>query len=215
MQRNIAITVIICVAFMALVLGLTAHRILSPSIMTQEQLSEQGLFVYELPRRIEPFSLIDHNGNAFTKEWLQGKWSLLFFGFTFCPDICPVTLSTIRQFEQVLAEADPEAAQEVQVAMVSVDPQRDTPEKLKEYMGYFSEDYVGATGEYIDIFNLARQVNVAFGYTPQEDGEYLVNHSAQIILVNPQGDFHGFFKTPHEPEQMVSTFRSVYESWNR
>ncbi|HEY0962428.1 MAG TPA: SCO family protein [Pseudomonadales bacterium] len=213
MTKGVARTVIACVAFMALLLGLLVHKILSPAVMSPAQLAENGLFVYEVPRAVTPFALTDHEGAAFTQERLAGKWSLLFFGYTFCPDICPITLATIRQFEQLLQEADPEAAAQLQVAMISVDPQRDTPEKLAAYMGYFNPAYVGATGEYIDIFNLGRQLNVAFGYTPMEDGEYLVNHSGEILLINPRGEFHGFFKVPHDPEKMLRNFRSVYAGW--
>lgn len=211
MNRKIANTIIACVAFIAIVLGLTLNRILSPMVMTFEQMNENGLFVYDVPRRFSGFALTDQNGQPFTQERLAGTWSLLFFGYTFCPDICPITLATIRQFEQLLA--DTEAEGRVQVAMISVDPQRDTPEKLKNYMAFFDEDYIGATGAYIDIFNLARQLNVAFGYQPQENGEYLVNHSGEIILINPEGHFHGFFKMPHDPEKMAQTFRSVLASW--
>jgi len=211
MSKKVANTVIACVAFIAVVMGLTLNRILSPTIMTAQQLNENGLFVYDVPRRFSGFTLTDQNGAPFTQDWLTGKWSLVFFGYTFCPDICPITLATIRQFEQVLAET--EAAGTTQVAMISVDPQRDTPEKLKSYMAFFGEEYIGATGEYIDIFNLARQLNVAFGYQPQENGEYLVNHSGEIILINPEGHFHGFFKMPHDPEKMALTFRSVLAAW--
>lgn len=214
MKKNIANTVIACVAFMALVLGLLVHKVLSPGILTHDQLNEQGLFVYDMPRRISNFTLTDQHGEAFTQDWLKGKWSLLFFGYTYCPDICPVTLATISQFEKLLQQEDPEVAAHLQVAMVSVDPQRDTAEKLAQYMAYFGADYVGATGEYIDIFNLARQLNVAFGYQPQEDGTYLVNHSGEIILINPEGHFHGFFKLPHDPQKMLTTFRSVEANWN-
>jgi protein SCO1/2 len=215
MNKNIANTVIACVAFMAIVLGLTTNRILSPAIMTPTQLNEQGLFVYELPRRFTDFELTDQHGAAFTKEHLKGKWTLLFFGYTFCPDICPITLATIRQFEQLVQEEDVEAAAQLQVAMVSVDPQRDTPEKLGEYMAFFGEDYIGATSEYINVFNLARQLNVAFGYEPQDDGDYLVSHSGEIILINPEGDFHGFFKVPHDPAKMAATFQSVQLAWRK
>jgi protein SCO1/2 len=212
MKRNVANTVIACVAFMALLVGLSVHRILSPTVMSNAQLAENGLFVYDLPRPVSDFALTDHTGAAFTQERLKGSWSLLFFGYTFCPDICPITLATIRQFEQLLQEEDPEAA-EIQVAMITVDPRRDTAEKLATYMQYFSPEYIGATGEYIDIFNLGRQLNVAFGYTPTENGEYLVNHSGEIILINPNGEFHGFFKMPHDPEKMVQNFRSVLATW--
>lgn len=215
MNRKIANTVIGCVGFMALVLGLTANRFFSAPVMTQEQLNENGLFVYDVPRRLSDFALVDQHGEPFTLDRLRGGWSLLFFGYTFCPDICPITMATLRQFEQVLADVDSKAADSVRIVMVSVDPERDTPERLGEYVGFFGEDYIGATGEYIDIFNFARQVNVAFGYTPQEDGSYLVNHSGQIVLINPQGHFQGFFKVPHDPEQMARTFRSVYNATPR
>ena len=213
MTGNVTKTVIACVAFMALVLGLVVNRILSPAALSHEQLAENGLFVYELPRPVTPFALTDHEGAPFTQERLQGQWSLLFFGYTFCPDICPITLATIRQFEQLLQDEDPEAAAQLQVAMISVDPQRDTADKLDAYMGYFNEEYIGATGEYIDVFSLGRQLNVAFGYTPTENGDYLVNHSGEIILINPNGQFHGFFKVPHDPEKMLRNFRSVLTSW--
>jgi protein SCO1/2 len=213
MNRKVANTVIGCIAFMALVMGLTLNRILSPAVMTTEQLNENGLFVYDVPRRFSDFALSDQHGAPFTLDQLKGKWSLLFFGYTFCPDICPITMATIRQFEQLLREVDPDAAARLQVVMVSVDPERDTPEKLGEYVGFFGDDYIGATGEYIDIFNFARQLNVAFGYQPQPDGSYLVNHSGQITLINPEGHFHGFFKIPHDPEQMALTFRSVHAAW--
>lgn len=215
MNKNIANTVIGCVAFMALVTGLTANRILSPAVMTQDQLNENGLFVYELPRRFSSFALTDQDGQPFSQERLEGKWSLLFFGYTFCPDICPITLASIRQFEQLLAEVEPDAAAQLQVAMISVDPDRDTLEKLGQYVAYFGEDYIGATGPYIDIFNLARQLNIAFGYVPQDDDSYLVNHSGEVVLINPEGDFHGFFKVPQDPQKMALTFRSVFDAWQR
>lgn len=213
MKKSIANTVIGCVAFIALVMGLTLNRILSPAQMTSQQLSDNGLFVYDIPRGIQDFTLINQNGEPLTKAWFDGKWSLVFFGYTFCPDICPITLATIRQMEELLLEVDAEAAAAMQVAMVSVDPQRDTPEKLATYMSYFGDDYVGATGEYIDIFNLARQLNIAFGYTPQPNDEYLVNHSGEVALINPNGHFHGFFKIPHDPEKMAANYRSVFNAW--
>ena len=211
MKRNIANTVIACAAFMAILLGLLVNRILAPAVLSNAQLAENGLFVYDIPRQVAAFALTDHNGVPFTEARLKGKWSLLFFGYTFCPDICPITLATIRQFEGLLQ--DTEAAEQSQVAMISVDPQRDTAEKLAAYMGYFSPDYIGVTGQYIDIFNLGRQLNVAFGYQPTENGEYLVSHSGEILLINPNGEFHGFFKLPHDPGKMAGNFRSGLAAW--
>ena len=211
MKRNVAYTVTACVAFMVLLVGLLVHRVLSPTILTNEQLRENGLFVYDEPRPIKDFMLIDQDGKAFTRDRLLGKWTLLYFGYTYCPDICPVTLATISQFSKLLEDTG--YAGDTQVAMITVDPQRDTPEKLKQYMTYFNKDYIGATGEYLEIFNLARQLNIAFSYQPADNGEYLVSHSGEIVLVNPNGDFHGFFKVPHEPEKMLFNYTSVRESF--
>jgi protein SCO1/2 len=214
MQRNVANTVIGLVAFMALLVGLLVHKVLSPTMMNNEQLSENGLFVYDVPRRFADFQLTDQDGQPFTQDWFKGRWSLVYFGYTYCPDICPVTMATLRQFQQQLAEVDEDAAAATQVAFISVDPQRDTPEKLKQYVRYFGADYVGATGEYIDVFNLGRSLNVAFGYQAQgEGGDYLVNHTGEVMLINPEGHFHGFFKVPQDPAKMALTFRSVFAAW--
>ena len=213
MQKGVANTVIGCAAFMALVVGLTANRILSPAVMTQAQMSEQGLFVYDVPRRFADFKLTDHNNQPFTKAWLQGRWTLMFFGYTTCPDVCPTTMASINQFHKLLNEADTVAGANLQVALVTVDPMRDTPEKLGAYVQYFGKDYVGATGEYIEIFNLAHQLNIAFGYLPgKNETDYEVTHSGEIALINPEGDFQGFFKSPTDPQKMLVTFRSVLEA---
>lgn len=213
MNKGVANTVIGCVAFMALVVGLTANRILSPAVMTQAQMSEQGLFVYDVPRRFADFKLTDHNNQPFTKAWLQGHWTLVFFGYTTCPDVCPTTMASINQFHKLLNEADAAAGTNLQVALVTVDPMRDTPEKLKAYVQYFGKDYVGVTGEYIEIFNLAHQLNIAFGYLPgKSETDYEVTHSGEIALINPDGDFQGFFKSPTDPQKMLVTFRSVLEA---
>ncbi len=212
MKNSIANTVISCVAFMALVLGLTLNRILSPVNMSNEELSENGLFVYDVPRLINQFSLQDYNGEPVDLDLLQGKWSLIFFGYTYCPDICPLTMATLNQFTQVLAE-EGNYAEDTQVIMVSVDPQRDTLEKLREYVGYFNDDYLGLSGEYIDIFNFASQLNIAFAYVPGAGDNYMVNHSGEIALINPNGHFHGFFKAPHDPEKMAFNYEVVRQRW--
>jgi protein SCO1 len=213
MNKNVANTVIGCVAFIALVLGLTFNRILNPAGMTHEQLNAQGLFVYDLPRQVDDFSLNDHANMPFTKEQLGGRWTLMFFGYTSCPDICPTTMASISQFHQLLREQDATTAAAVQVVLVSVDPMRDTPEKLDAYVHYFGSDYIGATGEYINIFNLARQLNIAFGYLPGTGDNYDVTHSGEIALINPNGDFHGFFKAPPDPQKMLLTFQDVAKAW--
>lgn len=210
MDRKIANTVISLVAFMAMVLGLFLYRFNAPGPMTNEQLRENGLFVYDLPRRFRDFNLSDHRGQPFNRQSLQGKWTLMFFGYTYCPDVCPLTLATISRFSEFLTETP--YAGEVQVVMVSVDPMRDTTEKLAQYVTYFNPDYLGVNGEYIDIFNLASQLNIAFAYEPSDEaGNYLVSHSGEVVLINPNGHHHGFFKAPHDPQKMLDNFVALRE----
>lgn len=211
MNKRVFNTVIGLVAVMALLVGLSVHRILSPPAMTPEQLSENGFFLYEVPRRFQDFALVDHRDEAFSREDLEGKWSLIFFGFTYCPDICPTTMATLAQFDRLLGDTD--YAEDTQVIMVSVDPRRDTPENLEQYINFFNEDFIGLTGEYLEIFNFARQLNVAFQYLPTPNGDYTVSHSGEIILLNPMGHFHGFFKQPHQPDRMLQNYRSVRQQF--
>ncbi|MBN4075088.1 SCO family protein [Gammaproteobacteria bacterium AH-315-E17] len=213
MNKQVTNTIISCVAFIALVSGLTLNRILSPAVMTNELLAENGLFVYDAPRRISNFSLIDHSSNAVDLELLRDKWTLIFFGYTYCPDVCPLTMATLNQFSGLL-EAEGNYAEDTQVIMVTVDPQRDTVEKLSDYVGFFNDDYLGLTGEYIDIFNFASQLNIAFVYVPGVGVDYLVSHSGEIALINPNGHFHGFFKVPHDPEKMAENYAIVRAAWN-
>lgn len=213
MNKQVSKTIISCVAFIALVLGLTLNRILTPVVLTNEQLSENGLFVYDVPRRISDFSLLDQNGNLVDLNLLKDRWSLIFFGYTYCPDICPLTMATLNQFSELI-EAEPGFEEEPQVIMVSVDPQRDSQDKLRDYVGYFNDAYLGLTGEYIDIFNFASQLNIAFAYVPGGE-DYLVTHSGEIALINPNGHFHGFFKVPHDPVKMAENFEIVTSAWDR
>lgn len=213
MKKSVANTVILLVAVMALLIGLSVNRLLSPTLMSHEQMSENGLFVYERPRSLEEFALVDHEGEAFNLAKVQGDWTLIFFGFTFCPDICPMTLASLSQFTSQLEE-ETDYAENTKVVMVTVDPERDTLERLGEYVGYFDEDFRGVTGEYIDIFNFARQLNIAFNYLPQgEEGDYLVSHSGEVVVINPAGHFHGFFKYPPQPDIMMQTYASMREGY--
>jgi len=159
MDKNIRLTVILCLVFVALVFALTYHRITRNNAvsLSPEALREVGAMVYETPVALQPFTLVDHRGQAFTQEQLKGHWSLIFFGFTSCPDICPLTLTELSQFYRQL-EAESGAADRPQVIMVSVDPARDSTEKMAHYMSSFHEDFVGLNGPYEDVAALARQL---------------------------------------------------------
>ena len=198
MDRGIRNTLIGVLAFISLVLGLTFARYTFKPGPSEEQLSEWGYYQFESPRVISDFKLVDEQEAPAGIEQLKGQWSLLFFGFTFCPDICPTTLS-------VMNKAVSELEIKPQVVLVSVDPERDDPKTMARYVRAFNPEFRGFTGEFDEIVNLATQVNVAFGKVPgNEPGTYLVDHSASIVVVDPEGRYAGFIKAPHSAGNLRS-----------
>ncbi len=209
-SKGVRKTVTILLAAVAVVLGLTANKFMNKPALSKEQLQQMGAVVFETPRAFTMEGLVDHNGQPFSAENLKGRWSLVYFGFTFCPDICPATLSQLNKLDALLKEKSPDLAKEMQYLMVTVDPRRDTPEKLKGYVPYFNKDFVGVTGEITNIYNLAVQMNVLF--TPVVDPEdefYLVDHGANLALINPKGDYHGFIRPPLEPLKLTNIVESI------
>ena len=180
---------------------------LSANAVTAQSLRNDSFFVYDSPTGLETFSLIDDAGNEFTNEDLNGQWSLVFFGYTFCPDICPLTLASLKQFYELLGKHGENA--DIQVVMISVDPERDTQEVLSNYVKYFNTEFTGVTGDFAPIYTLARQMNITFNYVAMDDENYLVNHNGEVMLIDPEGNNVGFFKPPYHPEQMRENFLAV------
>ena len=175
--------------------------------VSADDLRNDGFFIYDVPIEVDSFSLVDHTGAVFTPQSLQGHWTLVFFGYTFCPDICPITLASIKQFHDLLVDSGEN--NEAQVVLVSVDPERDTQEVLSNYVTYFNPEFLGARGEYAVTYTLARNMNVSFSYTRIDDDNYLVNHNGEIMLMDPDGNNVGFFKAPHNPPDMLDNFQAV------
>lgn len=187
-HRTIACILIVMVTFF----GLFLHKILTPRVMSSEELRQQGVITFEQPRLIKAFSLLDQNNQAFGLEQLQGKLSLVFFGFTHCPDICPTTLSDLAR---VYNELSDENQQKVQIILVSLDPARDTPSNLKSYVEYFNPEFIGLTGEFLEIMRLTNNTNVAFNKVVLDEG-YTIDHTSHIVMVNEHGHYSGFIKAP-------------------
>ena len=208
-KHGIRNTVVAIVIFMVLVLGLFINRISQERELSPKEMVSNGMIVFSLPREISPLALQDQNGNAFTNEQLLGKWTLVFFGFTHCPDICPTTLSLFNQLSQQLADTD--YAADTQFLLVSLDPARDTPEVLKTYVDYFNKDFIGVTGEFLDIHRMAKQLNVAFRKVviDADTGDYTVDHGGNVALINPQGFYHAFYKPPLDLDRMLLTYKSL------
>ncbi|MFG0804996.1 SCO family protein [Pseudomonas fluvialis] len=156
-------------------------------------LNAAGIILLPQSRAWPNLPLLDQHGEVLPVSRLQGKWTLVFFGYTFCPDICPTTLAELRQ---LLGSLPAEQRQQVQVLMVSVDPQRDPPQQLRDYLAYFDPDYIGLTGQLDDIQQLANALSIPFipGDSSQEN--YTVDHSGNLALLGPDGRQQGFIRAP-------------------
>lgn len=161
------------------------------------------------PLLLSPFQLVDQHGTDFTRENLNQHWSLLFFGYTHCPDVCPTTMSTLQKTAQQLRDTQLSGGT-VQFVLVSVDPERDTPEHLAKYVSYFNKDFIGVTGALQAIDHLTRQLGIMHAKqgAPSSDN-YLVDHSASILLVDPQARFYAVFSPPHLASNLASDLKQL------
>ncbi|HIG67640.1 MAG TPA: SCO family protein [Porticoccaceae bacterium] len=206
-QVGIRRTIIIIVCFIVLVIFGFIWRMNQPVIMSVQDLRINGAIVLNTPRKFSDFDLVDHRGDAFTLQRLKGQWSMIFFGFTNCPDVCPTTLATLNETYSKLKDSEKE---NLQIIMVSLDPERDTVDKLGQYMPYFNTEFVGVTGNKHFIKRFTTEINIAYNQVPLDGDDYTVDHSSQIVLVNPNGHYHGFFKSPHSAIMLRKTWRSIY-----
>ncbi len=211
-SRGIKITVAALAVFITIIVAGFVHRISMPRVLTAAEMQINGLYLMETPRDFGEVNLVDQYGEVFTKERFLGKWTLVFFGFTFCPDICPTTMSFLND---LMGQLEGTEVEDTEVLMVSVDPARDTVAQLAEYMPYFNPEFTGVTGEFLDIHRFATALNTPFRKVPGQGENYLVDHSANVVLINPRGDYHGFFKTPLDMAKMKLTYRSARAMWDR
>ena len=200
MNRNFIWTILSCITVMVLAVSLYVNKMTSKVSLTNDQLKDLGLYLIEPARELGEFKLIDSFNNEFVPDDFKGRWNALFFGFTFCPDICPITMGMLSRIEKELGLV---AEDKIKVFLVSVDPDRDTPEQLKIYLENFNDKFVGLTGGIDQIYNFATRVNAPFSpVINSEDPNYTVDHYGSIVVINPEGKYAGFFRTPHEQEKV-------------
>jgi len=161
-----------------------------------------------VPKDLGEVSFVDHNSESFGLSNLQGKWSILFFGFTNCPDICPSTMQTLKLVKQRVELED--AWQHYQVVMVSVDPERDSVERLKNYVPFFDPEFIGVRAEVEHTAAFAKNLGILFfKREPASNGGYDVDHGASLILVNPDGKYAGVISAPHKVDQISADLISL------
>jgi protein SCO1/2 len=158
-------------------------------------------------RDLPDFQLVDSSNTPFTRSQLAGHWSVLFFGFTNCPDICPTTLTTLAQVEKGLTDLPNE--QRPQMVFVSVDPKRDTPAQVDAYIKFFSPGFVGLTGEPANVEQFTRAMGMPVQINDTGNGAYTVDHAATLLLIDPQARLTAVFSAPHQLDTLTGDLRTA------
>lgn len=203
-------TVFILVAVIALILGLTVNKVLNGKGQGDPTaLIDAGIILLPQSRNLPDVTMTDQDGKPVAIDELKGKWSLLFFGYTFCPDICPTTLAQLRQIKSELPK---EAVDKLQIVLVSVDPNRDTPKQLKQYLGYFDPQFIGLTPTSIEeLQKVANAVSIPFIPADTSKPNYTVDHSGNLAVIGPDGTQRGFIRAPLNNAKLVAQLPAMLE----
>lgn len=181
-------------AAIGILFGIAAQRQELPLQELQAQLQAATLYPADF-RPLASFRLTDHNGRAFDNSRLHGGWSLMFFGFTRCPDVCPLTMQVLQTVNQEISAKA--GAANPRIIFVSVDPERDTTEQLRQYVGYFHPDFIGVSGDHENLRALTRSLGAFYAKAETQQPErYQVDHSAALFLLDPGGRVRALFSAP-------------------
>jgi len=179
------------------------HLMLRPDLVSGPP--ELSNVMLPAPQPLKAFALRDGNREAFDLERLQGRWTMVFFGYTSCPDICPTALATLREVAGHL-----ESEENVQYVFVSVDPARDTPERVGEYVEFFHPGFIGVSGDPERIEALMKQFNVMAKRNPGDNPDaYTIAHTSSIMLVGPDARLLGSFSPPHKARRIADQFQAL------
>lgn len=224
------------VGLVGVIVALTFWRVQQPQLLSDEHLQNHGVYILPTARELRSFELTDHNQQPFTPQRLLQRWSLVFFGFTSCPDICPTTMAQMGRNWDNIKAALPDDAQ-VQMIMATVDPQIDSPEVLAKYVPAFHSDFVGVTGGVKTLYRLSAGLGLPFmplamddsaahhsdmGHGDSAHGDMKhgnsahkgmnhrqVEHSANVAIVNPCGHYVGFVRSPVDAGLLPTVFATL------
>ena len=191
MFRNL---IYVLLAAAAMVAGVLLYQ------FSQASAEPEAALVYPQPRALADFTLTDQHGETVNRERLYNQWTLAFVGYTYCPDICPLTLAKLAGVQPELAAM---VEQPLRVWFISVDPKRDSTEQLNNYVSYFDQENVlGMTAGHEQLFPFVRQLGLMYALSSTTAEDYLVDHSASVVLINPQGQLVAMFKPPMQPGEL-------------
>lgn len=206
-KNRIVLTIIMLCAFGAFTTGLFVSQHLNKT--KQIDASQFHGTLLNQPREIEQFALTGTDNARFDNHSLQGKWTMIFFGFTNCGYLCPTTMAELARMYTLLEKE--KVSPLPKVVMISIDPERDTLEGLKKYSTAFNANFYAARGEDEAVRKMSREMGIAYGKvalaTSTSPNNYDVQHSGAVMLFNPQGQLSAFFTTPHQAELLVEDYK--------
>ena len=200
--RPLRIGILVIVAFAA---GLILARVLTPARVELPQ--TERATVFPTARALPTLDLTSQDGQALPADFLSGHWTLVFFGFTQCPDICPTTLAVLAQAGRQLDDLP--QAEQPRVLLVSVDPERDTPERLAAYVRFFDPAFLGATGSLESIAATAAAFGVQYAKVTMPEGGYTMDHGSGIFVVGPSGGIVAYLSAPHDAGVIARDYRKL------
>jgi protein SCO1/2 len=169
-------------------------------------LPDQVMTLLPEPKPLTAFAFTDQENRVFDLSRLKGKWSFLFFGYTHCPDVCPTTLATLARAHENMAKSKA-GAEDVQFVFISVDPNRDTAGKLRQYVTYFDASFLGVAGDDAQLGKLAGQLGAVYQLEVKPGADnYPVYHTAAVFLVDPRARYHAVFAPPLDAEGISKRF---------
>jgi protein SCO1/2 len=218
LRRNTRFVVLGVLVFSAITITALVNKLSQPRILNEYELRDYGALLLDDPKPLLDFTLLDQDGEVFDRGRLSGKWTVIFFGFTNCRDICPTTMSLLAK---TYVELKPEEKIDFEVVFVTVDPERDRPQVLKNYVSGFNTDFVGITGVQADLINFASQLQIPYfpalqtrqildNSLEEQDGP---QHSEKLILLNPRGELQGYFRPPFAHGALRVAWRSLRASF--
>lgn len=204
-------TVYILAAALAAALGLWAAQRYFGHVSASQWPQTQAVRLFDPPRELPAFSLRQSDGTQLVPGELKGHWTLVFLGFTHCPDVCPTTLAQLAQAQKQWAGI-PESTRP-RVLFVSVDPERDTPDRIGEYAHAFHRDTFAATADVPALEQFARSLSMVFAKVPAEAGtpaeQYTLDHSAALAVLDPQGRMSGVVQPPFDPKAIAADMAAL------
>lgn len=203
---------IVCIA-----VGVFAGVRTKPGTLNYESIQAALVSSTILPidfKTVPAFSLLQNTDDVIQEAAFEGRWNVLIFGFTHCPDVCPIALSTMKG---VVSELQKSAMEPPQVAFITVDPNRDTPERLSEYVAHFNDSFVPISGNLADITSLIGELGIVASYTANNDDptEYTVDHSTSMLLVDPELRVRAKFDIPHTVADVLADYKTLLEAFNQ